>query len=118
MHPAMRITNRRGEVIGSVEEWGRLAAPASYKHWKPDRSAYELASAWSVGEGLAPTPRGPSTFPAFGRGERPGGPERIPGVGGRGAAGGDRRGADTVRCIQRPAQPRPAHPCRRGDRLG
>src|SRR4051794_36282876 len=46
MHPAMRITNRRGEVIGSVEEWGRLAAPASYKHWKPHRSAYGLARAW------------------------------------------------------------------------
>src|SRR4051794_34419258 len=32
----------------------------------------------------------------------------MPGVGRRRAAGGDRRGADTVRCIQRPAQPRPA----------
>jgi hypothetical protein len=65
MHPAMRITNRRGEVIGSVEEWGRLAAPASYKHWKPDRSAYELASAWSVGEGLAATQRVLSRCPAL-----------------------------------------------------
>src|SRR4051794_23394062 len=65
MHPAMRITNRRGEVIGSVEEWGRLAAPASYKHWKPDRSAYELASAWSVGEGRAAIQRVLSRCPAL-----------------------------------------------------
>jgi hypothetical protein len=53
----MTIANRHGVAIGSIEEWETLAAPASYKHWKPDRSAYELARAWLDGEGLAAVQR-------------------------------------------------------------
>lgn len=40
------ILERDGQQITSVEEWGRLAAPKRPIHWKPGRSAYELANAW------------------------------------------------------------------------
>jgi hypothetical protein len=47
------IENRRGDRIRDLDEWAQLAAPASYKHWKPFRSAYELARAWISGEAPA-----------------------------------------------------------------
>src|SRR4051794_34661925 len=36
--------------IESVDDWGTLAAPASKHHWRPYRSAYELAHAWTEGD--------------------------------------------------------------------
>jgi hypothetical protein len=46
------IWNRHRAEIKSVEDWGRLAAPAAVEHWKDGRSAKELAKAWIEGAGL------------------------------------------------------------------
>src|SRR4051794_23839939 len=48
-HEMLRIEGRNPEPITSVEQWHVSAPPASVKHWKPGRSAFELASAWTVG---------------------------------------------------------------------
>src|SRR4051794_22156244 len=53
MRADVSLTNRRGEAIRDLDAWGELAGPASYKHWKPLRSAYELARAWVDGDGAA-----------------------------------------------------------------
>lgn len=45
------VTSRRGDAITSIEDWGRLAGPASATHWKEGRSAYELARWWIEGDG-------------------------------------------------------------------
>ena len=42
----MRLESRDEKPITSVDAWGRVAAPAAARHWKPGRSAYELARAW------------------------------------------------------------------------
>lgn len=49
----MLITNRAGDEIHSFENWCVLAPPAAVIHWKPGRSAYELARAWTDGRGAA-----------------------------------------------------------------
>lgn len=46
----MRLCNRHGEAIRSLADWSRLGSPASEKHWKPGRSAYELAADWTQGD--------------------------------------------------------------------
>ncbi len=40
----MEITGQDGQAIGTVDEWQKYGGPASDKHWKPGRSAYELAA--------------------------------------------------------------------------
>jgi hypothetical protein len=42
----MRFFDRDGAVIRSLDDWKRLGKPASESHWKPGRSAYELAHDW------------------------------------------------------------------------
>lgn len=42
----VRVVNRHGVLVRSVEGWGRVAAPARAKHWKDGRSAKELTKAW------------------------------------------------------------------------
>jgi len=44
--------NRHGQPITSVDEWGRLAAPAGQDHWQDGRSAKELARTWIEGDGV------------------------------------------------------------------
>jgi hypothetical protein len=45
----MVITNRSGLAIKSLADWETLGKPASAEHWKPGRSAYELARDWTEG---------------------------------------------------------------------
>jgi hypothetical protein len=45
----VRFTNRDDQQIASLDDWRRLGGPAVEHHWKPGRSAYELASAWIEG---------------------------------------------------------------------
>jgi hypothetical protein len=42
----MRFTSRHDEEIRSLDEWAHLGKPAADRHWKPGRSAYELAADW------------------------------------------------------------------------
>jgi len=42
----MRFCNRKGIEIDSLDDWQALGNPASKDHWKPGRSAYELAADW------------------------------------------------------------------------
>jgi hypothetical protein len=49
----MILTNRAGMEIGSLSDWRNLAPPAAATHWKPGRSAYELAQLWMEGRGAA-----------------------------------------------------------------
>ena len=42
----MRFVSRNGEEINSIEDWERLGKPAADDHWRPGRSAYELAADW------------------------------------------------------------------------
>src|SRR5882672_8081570 len=42
----MELTNRSGASIRSLDDWATLGKPASEDHWKPGRSAYELARDW------------------------------------------------------------------------
>ena len=41
------LTSRDGKEITDVRSWGRHAKPASRTRWKKDRSAMELARAWT-----------------------------------------------------------------------
>ena len=43
---SVRFANRSGEEIGTLEDWRVLGKPAADRHWKPGRSAYELAADW------------------------------------------------------------------------
>ena len=45
------IENHRGEPIVTLADWRRLAPPTSPRHWREYRSAYELAHAWTEGDG-------------------------------------------------------------------
>jgi hypothetical protein len=46
----VKVFNKKGSEITSVENWLELAPPVRKEfHWKPGRSAYELANAW-IGE--------------------------------------------------------------------
>ncbi len=48
----MRIVNRDGLEITSLQAWGELGGPAAEHHWKENRSAYELARAWIEGDAV------------------------------------------------------------------
>jgi hypothetical protein len=48
---SFEIVSRRGDPIRSLDDWERLAGPASEIHWQDDRSAKELARAWIDGSG-------------------------------------------------------------------
>jgi hypothetical protein len=48
----MRFVNRDEDRIESLPDWEALGKPASASHWRPNRSAYELASAWIDGEAV------------------------------------------------------------------
>src|SRR4051812_24343798 len=41
-----KVTGRSGHRIETLEDWRKHGGPASTKHWKPGRSAYELAADW------------------------------------------------------------------------
>lgn len=43
----MEITGRHGQPIKNVDDWHEHGGPASATHWKPGRSAYELAADFS-----------------------------------------------------------------------
>jgi hypothetical protein len=43
----VNLTNRKGRPITSLDDWASLGKPASAVHWKPGRSAYELARDWT-----------------------------------------------------------------------
>jgi hypothetical protein len=45
------IENNRGQRIVTLADWRRLAPPASPRHWREYRSAFELAHAWTEGDG-------------------------------------------------------------------
>jgi hypothetical protein len=45
----VELTNRDGAEISSLDDWATLGKPASSDHWKPGRSAYELARDWTEG---------------------------------------------------------------------
>lgn len=42
----LKVTGRSGDRIRNMEDWQKHGGPASSKHWKPGRSAYELAADW------------------------------------------------------------------------
>jgi hypothetical protein len=53
--PAFRIEGPGGQEIGSLADWLKYAPPKKRdKHWKPGRSAMELARAW-LDDGHGPT---------------------------------------------------------------
>jgi Domain of unknown function (DUF6946) len=43
----VKLTNRKGLAITSLDDWAALGKPASADHWTPGRSAYELAGDWT-----------------------------------------------------------------------
>ena len=43
----MQLTSRNGVAITSLADWSTLGKPAATEHWKPGRSAYELARDWT-----------------------------------------------------------------------
>jgi hypothetical protein len=43
----VKLANRKGLAIASLEDWASFGKPASGDHWKPGRSAYELARDWT-----------------------------------------------------------------------
>ncbi len=45
------IENHRGQRIETLADWQTLAPPTSPVHWREYRSAYELAHAWTRGDG-------------------------------------------------------------------
>ena len=49
----MRFANRHGLEIASLDAWHRLGKPAAEHHWKPGRSAYELAADWIERDAIA-----------------------------------------------------------------
>ena len=53
----MRIANRDGQTIKSIDDWKRLAPPKSDYQWVEGRSAFELARAW-CGTGTPSIPDG------------------------------------------------------------
>jgi hypothetical protein len=46
----MRFVDRNGREITTIDDWGLLGRPAAEHHWRPKRSAYELARAWIDGD--------------------------------------------------------------------
>jgi uncharacterized protein DUF6946 len=46
----MDFENREGRPIRALDDWEHLGKPASSDHWKPGRSAYELARDWIDGD--------------------------------------------------------------------
>jgi hypothetical protein len=48
----MRFISRDGRPIESLSDWEDLGKPASASHWRPNRSAYELAAAWISGDAV------------------------------------------------------------------
>jgi len=50
------VENHRGEPIVTLADWHRLAPPTSPHHWREYRSAYELAHAWTEGDGAKRLP--------------------------------------------------------------
>ena len=42
----LQVTGRNGLRIRTMDEWRLHGGPASSTHWKPGRSAYELAADW------------------------------------------------------------------------
>jgi len=40
----VKVTGREGHRIHTIDDWQQHGGPASPKHWKPGRSAYELAA--------------------------------------------------------------------------
>jgi hypothetical protein len=40
------ITGSDGDPISTIDDWMKHGGPKSPRHWKPDRSAYELAADW------------------------------------------------------------------------
>lgn len=61
----MWFRDRHGTEIASLEDWARLGKPASADHWKPGRSAYELASDWLERDARHAVPELLSTRPEF-----------------------------------------------------
>jgi hypothetical protein len=49
--PEVQLENNRGQRILALADWQRLAPPASRRHWRQYRSAYELAHAWTESDG-------------------------------------------------------------------
>jgi hypothetical protein len=47
----VNLRNRKGVPITSLNDWATLGKPASAEHWKPGRSAYELAHDWMEDNG-------------------------------------------------------------------
>jgi hypothetical protein len=43
------IQSPKGQRIDSIQTWHESAPPTATNHWKPGRSAFELASAWIAG---------------------------------------------------------------------
>jgi hypothetical protein len=43
----LKLTNRKDLAITSLDDWASLGKSASVNHWKPGRSAYELARDWT-----------------------------------------------------------------------
>jgi hypothetical protein len=48
----MQFFNRSEQEIRSLKDWERLGKPAARHHWKPGRSAYELAADWIDGNAV------------------------------------------------------------------
>lgn len=46
----MRLCSRDHQAITTLDDWKVLGKPASPTHWKPGRSAFELASDWIDGD--------------------------------------------------------------------
>jgi hypothetical protein len=44
------LFNRACRPITSLDDWATLGKPTSNEHWKPGRSAYELARDWTQGD--------------------------------------------------------------------
>jgi hypothetical protein len=47
----LKVVGRQGKRIQTIEEWRQHGGPASVTHWKPGRSAYELAAEWIERQG-------------------------------------------------------------------
>jgi hypothetical protein len=47
----VRIESPDGRPIAKLDGWHELAPPAAANHWREHRSAYELARAWTEGDG-------------------------------------------------------------------
>src|SRR3712207_1041067 len=49
----MQITGRQGQPIKTIDDWHKHGGPAATTHWKPGRSAFELAAEFIAGEAEA-----------------------------------------------------------------